>query len=270
MVKDTIRERDFSLTKKRTEMVQEKINLILKKIQTILGPNGEISTLEQDLIKGYLRELYEMVDQLGSQPEEEKVEQAEPVMKNPMAEVSKRVEDQPKKQEQSFAFVDTPELSAETEEIESLEPIVEHAPSEDELTTKPQTNGIKQAPVEEDFKSEALAEVITAKAPINKDFRELFAVENAKDLSEKLSRSPLHDLHKAFSINDRLLVTKRLFGGSTEEFLDTLDILNSKHSFEDAKVYLERYVIEKFHWLDEARKDQARDFITLVSRRYTD
>ncbi len=270
MVKDTISERDFSLTKKQTEMSQEKINLILKKIQTILGPNGEISALEKDLIKGYLRELYEMVDQLGSQPEEEKDKQAEPAMKYPVPIVRRQVEDIPKKQEQSFAFVDTPQPPEEIEVYESPNPNEDHAETEEEVTTTPETNGVKQAPVEADFKSAALTEVITAKAPANKDFGELFAVENAKDLSEKLSRRPLHDLHKAFSINDRLLVTERLFGGSTEEFLDTLDILNSKHNFEDAKVYLERYVIEKFNWLDEARKDQARDFITLVSRRYTD
>ncbi len=270
MVKDTISERDFSLTKKQTEMSQEKINLILKKIQTILGPNGEISALEKDLIKGYLRELYEMVDQLGSQPEEEKDKQAEPAMKYPVPKVRRQIDDIPEKQEQSFAFVDTPQPPEEKEVFESPNPIKDHAETEEEVTTTPETNGVKQVPVETDFKSAALAEVITAKAPANKDFGELFAVENAKDLSEKLSRRPLHDLHKAFSINDRLLVTERLFGGSTEEFLDTLDILNSKHSFEDAKVYLERYVIEKFNWLDETRKDQAHDFITLVSRRYTD
>lgn len=260
-------------------MSQEKINLILKKIQTILGPNGEISALEQDLIKGYLRELYEMVDQLGSPPREKEVKEEKPVLKNPIPQVSRPIKEIPKKQEQSFAFVKSPE---HLEDIEnevpessivkevSKSPTVEHNPTKEEVVTTPDTNGVKQVPVKPEYKSEALTEVITAKAPTNKDFSELFAVEHAKDLSEKLSRRPIHDLHKAFSINDRLLVTERLFGGATEEFLDTLDILNSKHSFEDAKVYLERYVIEKFNWLDETRKDQARDFITLVSRRYSD
>ena len=103
---------------------------------------------------------------------------------------------------------------------------------------------------------------------ISSRYNALFQQQSGNELSDRLSRSPIDNLQRALSINDRLLTVNQLFNGNHESFNETIDILNSKYSFSEAKSYLVRYVIDKFDWLDEEKVDQARDFIKLVERRF--
>ena len=238
-------------------MLKDKVQILLSKISSLTS-DEHLSLLEKDLVKGYIRELYEIIDQIPNQASENR-----PFSKGMKVEETK------------------PEI---------MDPVVE-APLE-------QPKQIREVPIEEDtFKSgngfevdippiqpakplrepqEKLAEpasyqkIITQSEPIPSSMESLFATDSSKELSEKLANQPISDLSRAFSINERLLFTNELFSGNNETFLDIIDVINRKYSFEEAKSYLIRYVIDQYKWMDEKKIDRAREFVSFVRRRYLD
>jgi hypothetical protein len=113
-----------------------------------------------------------------------------------------------------------------------------------------------------------VAEVFRHETVIPEKYRLLFEANHSKDLSDKLSRAPISDLMKAFSINDRMLVVTDLYNGDHQKFQDTIDILNTKYSFDEAKSYLLRYIVDQYEWLGEEKLERAREFVKLVERRF--
>lgn len=96
----------------------------------------------------------------------------------------------------------------------------------------------------------------------------LFEYKEAKELSEKLSETPISDLKRAIALNDRLLLTRELFNGDSTAFDSALTALNGFAGFEQAKQYLLNNCIGAFDWLDKKRIEPAKSFIRLVRRRY--
>lgn len=96
----------------------------------------------------------------------------------------------------------------------------------------------------------------------------LFEQKQAKELSEKLSELPVADLRKAIALNDRLLLTRELFGGDAQAFETTIGVLNGYTSFEQARHYLLENCVMRYHWTEKKHLETARNFIKLVRRRY--
>jgi hypothetical protein len=96
----------------------------------------------------------------------------------------------------------------------------------------------------------------------------LFEAKEARELSEKLAETPISDLKRAIALNDKLLLTRELFGGDGTFFDATLTALNSFSGFEQAKAHLLNECVGRFGWLDKNRMDAAKHFIRLVRRRY--
>ncbi len=96
---------------------------------------------------------------------------------------------------------------------------------------------------------------------------QLFAFKKATELSERLSESPVTDLSKAMSINDRLLYINELFGRDRNALEDSLTVLNRFDNFHAAKSFLVS-LAEQYHWAQEERMEIAHNFIKLVRRRY--
>jgi len=95
----------------------------------------------------------------------------------------------------------------------------------------------------------------------------LFEQPKTNELGDKLSNSPIADLRKAFTINDRLLFTNELFGGDSSTFEQALYFLNQYEHFREAQHYLEQ-MADQYHWLQEERAPIARDFVRTVRRRF--
>jgi hypothetical protein len=95
----------------------------------------------------------------------------------------------------------------------------------------------------------------------------LFEQPKTNELGDKLSNSPISDLRKAFTINDRLLFTNELFGGDRSTFEQALHFLNQYDQFSEAQHYLEQ-MADQYHWLSEEREPIARDFVRTVRRRF--
>ncbi len=96
----------------------------------------------------------------------------------------------------------------------------------------------------------------------------LFEYKQAIELSEKLSELPIPDLRKAIGLNDKLLLTRELFGEDSETFEKTIAALNSFSSMEQAKAFLLEHCVMRYRWTDKKRIETAKKFIKLVRRRY--
>ncbi len=242
-------------------MSHSKIKVLLRKIESITTTGEALSALEKDLVKRYLRDLYELIDS--------PVNKAAPEVKTAVTidPAEKTLPAEPKMSQKSTRPV---------EKIEAVaEPRQQKGPKiESSVNRNVERNGLKHPSTDAGSEAEPITAPPTpvwkvTRAPETPaKFKPLFDSDSGNDLSDKLSKSPVGNLHKALGINDKMLVISSLFGGDADFYGETIDILNSKYSFEEAKTYLIRYVVDRFEWLDEERVDKARDFIKLVERRY--
>ncbi|MEO1437496.1 MAG: hypothetical protein AAFV80_18280 [Bacteroidota bacterium] len=107
-----------------------------------------------------------------------------------------------------------------------------------------------------------------AKSGFNEDFDELFAKEETRELSQKLSERPVKDINLAISINDRMLYTNELFQKKKSAFDQAIADLNRLHNMEEARTYMEDHLIDLYDWTSKKRMERARKFVQLVRRRY--
>ncbi|MDH3652146.1 MAG: hypothetical protein OEQ53_20835, partial [Saprospiraceae bacterium] len=167
-------------------MSQEKINLLLNKIQTIIGPSGAISDLEKDLIKGYMRELYVLVDSLSS------VDTGTTISSTPMPilEAPKAVDESMPRERLHQA--NEPTFAFEEHQDDFDDKAYKEDPSHPQVPKLEKDNGSTHSKPEmaprEVVSDDSLSEVIATKDVTPTDYQELFALEHAKDLSQKLSR----------------------------------------------------------------------------------
>jgi len=96
----------------------------------------------------------------------------------------------------------------------------------------------------------------------------LFDQKQAKELSEKLSEIPIPDLRRAIALNDKLLLTRELFGGDNQAFENAVNELNNFSGMEQAKSYLIDHCVNRYRWTDKKHAETAKNFIKLVRRRY--
>lgn len=96
----------------------------------------------------------------------------------------------------------------------------------------------------------------------------LFEYVPATELADKLSNYPISDLKKAFSINDRIQIIHSLFKNDAQTFDESLNLLNNFKTFDEAKTFITKHIIQRFNWLDPDKLNIAKAFISLVRRRY--
>lgn len=96
----------------------------------------------------------------------------------------------------------------------------------------------------------------------------LFEHKEAKELSEKLSNMPVPDLLKAIALNDKMLLTRELFGNDNAIFEKVIATLNGFDSMDQARAYLLEHCVMRYRWTDKKRVETAKNFIKLVRRRY--
>lgn len=89
------------------------------------------------------------------------------------------------------------------------------------------------------------------------------------ELSEKLSELPIPDLRKAIGLNDKLLLTRELFGEDNSAFDKAIDTLNGFSNMDQAKAFLLDHCVMRYRWTEKKRLEIAKKFIKLVRRRYT-
>jgi hypothetical protein len=80
---------------------------------------------------------------------------------------------------------------------------------------------------------------------------------------EQMAKGAISDIGKAVGINDRFLLIRDLFGGSSEMYEQVVARLNSFDNLEDCMIY----IVENFDW--NPNSDGAKLMMELIERKYS-
>ena len=225
-----------------------KFNKYLKKIKAfdnLVDDLSDLSLVEQDLLKDYIKKLYESVSELDDSDKIEKKQKKH--KKSIVAEKSKKHEEVNEEVQEEIKFV-KPEAKEKKKQVSA---------DEDAIDANKQIIEDTKFPVKEDKSVNASPE-----------FLELFEINNSNELSQKLSQIPIKDLTKAFSINERIFTVKELFKGDKDNFEKVIGDLDKLTSLEEAKDYLVKNIIEKHGWDNPKMLKKVKGFVATVKRRY--
>lgn len=221
--------------------------MLIRKIQYLLDGlelnAAEISSIEKDLMLGYISSLYDLFlfEEYTATQKMTKPKKVANVTKP--VRVAKEVKE-----------IVPPKVVAKPKPTPIPEPVAKPTPIVDTPPPPVIEKPVVFAPP-----------VIQVVHP---DHESLFAFKKATDLSEKLRDRPISDLNKAFAINDKLLTISILFNEDASAFKDVINELNRLSSFDEAKVYLSNNVVEKFNWTAKSKAKTAKIFIKTVNRRF--
>ena len=256
----------------QAEILIQKINSLNKSMSMA---NGQITSIEKDLMLTYIRQLYEIVlhenvaDQIVS-PNTEALEvnvapKPEPV--KPTVAVKKVPKIIELDEEEPVSTPPPPPPPKPTPK-----PVVE--PQIQKTEYKAPKLEIKQVP-EVPKQVEEYVPPTPKPAPKPKiktrmdrpEFASLFDEQKSGDLSEKLSAQPINDLTKGLSMNDRFLFANQLFGRDMSSLNESLKLLNRFETLNDAKSLIYN-LAEQYEWTGDEKLEIAKDFIKLVRRKY--
>ncbi|HJW31587.1 MAG TPA: hypothetical protein VJ508_20320, partial [Saprospiraceae bacterium] len=241
---------------------------LLLKIQALLETNAgqELSRLEKDLLKSYILQLYEAVQDESALPSEPKSKMEESAMKS-------RIE--PSKPEKPIVQITEPVVETPSVSIPEIKPVKPVDVPIEINYPKPDVVSVPKDETRTDIIREPVKEVVRTYAPpIVKDVRHedalvnLFERQNADDMSGRFSHVPITDIESAMGLNERIFTLKELFGGDRSLFEATCAKLNNLHSFAEARTLLLNGPARDFKWGDIERIKMAEQFIRIVSRRY--
>lgn len=226
----------------QARILLEKINSLFKSIS---ADNGELSSIEKDLMMSYIRQFYEaFVNADGNSTSEAKASRPTNFAQEEVAPPP------PPKPVQRKSYI-PPKIIEIPDSLKEL----------DTTPPKPEPKSPPKAQIQPEPKPQP------TKVPSSGKVAALFSFKEATELSEKLSQRPVTDLTKALTINDRLLYQNDLFGKNNAAMNESLSLLNKFNGFEEAKSLLANLATQ-YDWTDEEKIDTARTFIQLVRRRY--
>ena len=88
------------------------------------------------------------------------------------------------------------------------------------------------------------------------------AANHTVKLDEMLSARQSADLSKAFTLNDKYRFRRELFGGSDSDFGNTVSLVSTMESFDEARDYLLRDLC----W--DPKNEAVEDFLTIIRRHF--
>jgi len=88
------------------------------------------------------------------------------------------------------------------------------------------------------------------------------------ELSQKLSFSPIKNIFKSISINERIFTQNELFGGDHVLFRATLEQIEGMSGFEEVSTFLQNSVAKDHSWESPKKMKKASQFMSLVQRRF--
>lgn len=234
--------------------------ILLKKINSLFESidydGSKVSSIERELMKNYLKQMHDLFDESTSEPPRS---EAPPVSKPEPRSLS---------QEQPVEEQEPPQEKAPAPKTETDSPSIKKRLIQDYPPPRPRREAPQPTQEEQPLRQEPPPPAERSSEPVSDiPVEKLFEVKQATDLSEKLSESPINDLNRALSINDRLLYMNELFGRDMETLNQSLHILNNYNSMQEARQFLVN-IAEQHDWTNEDRIDIAKSFIKLVRRRY--
>jgi hypothetical protein len=145
----------------------------------------------------------------------------------------------------------------EDEDNEDEEIVFQLIPNDEPVAETPVMTVVTEAPVEEAPKGE-----VKPMVSLNDTFKE--NANQQASIAKKLEGSPISDLKKNISLNQRFQFCKDLFKGNNQEYEVTLEKLNN--TTRDEAMRILQTLKDKYSWNPESMA--AKDFTDLVNRRY--
>jgi hypothetical protein len=149
------------------------------------------------------------------------------------------------------------EEEIEEEEGDDEDIVFQLIPNEEPVIETPVMTVVTEAPVEEVPKGE-----VKPMVSLNDTFKE--NANQQASIAKKLEGSPISDLKKNISLNQRFQFCKDLFKGNNQEYEVTLEKLNNTNRDEAMRIL--QTLRDKYSWNPESMA--AKDFTDLVNRRY--
>jgi hypothetical protein len=132
---------------------------------------------------------------------------------------------------------------------ESVEPYVE--PQIEIAVATPAASAVPES-------EQVLGEVIKSNVQTIAD-----TIKPKDTAAEKIAKGSVNDITKAVGINDRFLLIRDLFGGSSEEYDRVMTQLNSFDNLEDCMIH----IVENYDW--NPNSDGAKLIMELIERKYS-
>lgn len=246
----------------------EKAKRLLAKINVLVENADEaFSTLEHDLLKTYIKELYASISGLSlpvtdTMPREKQLPDITPAS-GP-------------EESRSGAFSQevTEEGAADQVVLQEYDHIDSEplAGSELDRPVLPGTKEEDQAP-ESTAPEQAVADMDSNIGPepvhsIGPELEALFVLPEGNDLASRLGAKPVRLVEDAMGINDRISTINDLFGRDLELFQATLAKVNACETYAQAREILMRGIASDQDWTAESRAEKATEFIRLVGRKF--
>ena len=232
-----------------------KAKLLLDKINRLYNSmsldEDNVAGIEKDLMRDYVRQLYEVF-----LLEESAKEPTVPVRRKPYKPPVVNI--RPKTAAPSPPPFESP---VEKPRVAQTPPKVVASPPP---VTSKQVESPRAAPV-----NPTPSATPPSHPSVKPAHNDLFDVApKSNELSEKLSQTRIADLGNAMGLNEKIFTVNELFGADNAFYRNVIRDLNGMQSFEEAKAYLSNNVADKFNWTDKSRRNKAKNFIKLVRRRY--
>lgn len=100
------------------------------------------------------------------------------------------------------------------------------------------------------------------------EYPELFDFTYSADLSDRLANSKIENLNRILTINDKILFINHLFGGEAIPFQDSIKKFENFYTYDEAKSYASRDLVEMYDWTHPEKADTVRQFMRQVKRLY--
>jgi hypothetical protein len=113
-------------------------------------------------------------------------------------------------------------------------------------------------PKKEDKEAETVVRLMDVEKAVTAEKEE----KPVLSLNEIIAKKQLSDLWKSFSLNDRFLFRRELFGGDEARMTKVINDLNEMSSFEDSISYIEK----ELNWNSENKA--VIDFISRLEKRF--
>ncbi|MCM1355127.1 MAG: hypothetical protein NC212_01820 [Staphylococcus sp.] len=162
-----------------------------------------------------------------------------------------------------LAGLEAEDLTAETEEpVAVVAPVAAPVavPAVAEVTAETPAETVEAAEIAESAMEEE-AEDAEPDAEIPATINDTLNSETIT-LDERLARERAADISKAFTINDRFRFLRELFRNSDEEFKETLEVIGSMSSMEEA----EDYFFNDLCW--DPAKEEVKEFMAIVGKHF--
>ena len=93
-----------------------------------------------------------------------------------------------------------------------------------------------------------------------------FIAEEKETVANKLETKQVNNIMEAISVNHRYMFTKELFEGDREAFVDAIDQLDAKETFDDAVETLVQQYANKLQW--DMNSDEVKELLKVIFRRF--